>query len=326
MKSQLSELLKLFGKDRIRENEPMSLHTTFKIGGPAQYYLEVQKLEALISAVKIAKNLNLPMIIIGFGSNILVSDKGIKGLVIKNNCRKFDLIQLKGKVKDKQISFKNVFVYAESGVIVNQLVRFTIEQGLEGFEYNLGLPGTVGGAIFMNSNFPKKQSSVGDSLYSAKILTQKGETMEVDNSYFNFKYDKSILQKSKDILLSAIFKLKSSDKNDLWKKGMEASKYRGITYPDKPSAGCIFQNISLSEAIKASTPNGITSAGYLIEKAGLKGKRIGDAIVSKTHANFILNMGKAKAEEVEKLIEEVKTEVFKKFGVKLSLEIQVIGF
>ncbi|RJQ37955.1 UDP-N-acetylmuramate dehydrogenase [Candidatus Microgenomates bacterium] len=331
MNKKLQELKDVFGENRIRENELMSLHTTFKIGGPAQYYLEVDKIEDLVKAVKTANGLKIPYFILGGGSNILVSDKGFGGLVIKNNCRKFEVMQMGGRVKNNaekkwEIDLGNTLVYAESGVIMNQLVRFTIDEGLRGLEYQLGLPGTVGGAVFMNSNFPKKEAYVGDYVFKAKLLTNEGILKDADKSYFHFGYDKSFLQESNEVLLSVVFKLGRSEKKDLWDKGMEAIEHRNVAYPKMPSAGCVFRNISIAQAMNIPTPSHVTSSGYLIDKAGLKGKKVGNAMVSKEHANFIINLGGAKADDVLSLIESIKEAVFKKFGVNLEMEIKKIGF
>lgn len=326
MNTTLKTLQKEFGEARIRQNEPMSLHTTFKIGGPGEYYIDVDKGEELEKAVKIAYALSLPFFVLGGGSNIVVSDGGIKGLVVKNNCRRFEVASMTGRVRDKKIAVNNALVYAEGGVIMSQLVRFTIEQGLSGLEYQLGLPGTVGGAIYMNSNFPKKGAYVGDCVYKAILLTKEGKRKEVDKSYFRFSYDKSVLQDTGEIVLSIIFKFTPMDKKVLWEKGMEALTYRSETQPKGASAGCTFRNISIVEAVRIPTPENVTSAGYLIDKAGLKGKRVGDAMISDVHANFILNMGNAKAEDVIALVSLIKQEVYRKFGVRLSLEVKHIGF
>lgn len=326
MDKNLLELEKSLGANRVRTNEPMSAHTTFKIGGPAQYYVEAQVPQDLINAVRVASRLNLPILVLGGGSNIIITDNGIRGLVVKNNCRKFGLVNVKGKVKGKKLDLTSGRVYAESGVIMNQLVRFTIDQGLGGLEYQLGLPGTVGGAMYMNSNFPKKSTYVGDCVEAAKILTPKGEEKEVERSYFHFAYDASILQRTGEIVLSVIFKLNPEDKKTLWERGMEALNYRNETQPKGASAGCTFRNISLSQALLVPTPNNTTSAGYLIDKAGLKGKRIGNAMISPLHANFILNMGQARADDVIGLVTLIKEEVYKKFSVNLHLEVKKVGF
>lgn len=321
----LKKLQEIFGEGRVRTNEPMSAHTTFKIGGFAQFYLEVSTLKDLIEVVKITHKLKIPLFVLGGGSNIIVADNGIKGLVVKNNCRKFEIVSVLGRVKNKEIGYDKALIYAESGVIMNQLVRFATDQGLSGLEYQLGLPGTVGGAIFMNSNFPKKQTFVGDVVHSAKLITRDGEIKDVDKSYFRFGYDKSVLQETSEIVLSVLFKLEPMDKKILWERAMQALNYRESSQPKGLSAGCTFRNISIAEALTIPTPNYVTSAGYLIDKAGLKGKRIGDAMISDLHANFILNMGNAKSEDINRLVELMKEEVYKKFGVHLLLEVNNIG-
>lgn len=326
MDKKYKELEKAFGQNRIKINEPISLHTTFKIGGPAEYYIDVEKIEDLIKAINLAKKLNLKFFVLGGGSNIIVSDEGVKGLVIKNNCRRFELMGLSGKIKDQKLNMDKAMLYAESGVIMNQLVRFTIDQGLAGLEYHLGLPGTVGGAVFMNSNFPEKDVYVGDCIFQIRLLTQDGVIKDVDRSYFNFSYDQSILQKTKEIVLYVMFKMLPGDKKMLWEKGTRSLEYRRKTQPKGKSAGCTFRNISITQALSIPTPGRITSAGYLIDKAGLKGKRIGDAMVSDIHANYILNLKDATSKDVMGLIKLIQNEVFKKFKVKLVLEIQPVGF
>lgn len=322
----LDELQKTFGDQRVRTNESMSKHTTFKIGGSAYYYLEVEKVDELVKAVAMAWKLGLPVFILGGGSNIIVSDKGIEGLTIKNNCRAFSVLGVSGQVKNKTLGVRSALVQAESGVIMNQLVRFTVEEGLEGLEYQLGLPGTVGGALFMNSNFPRKGVYVGDCVHRAKLLTAKGEIKEVGKDYFQFAYDKSILQRTYEIVLSVVFTLSAGDRKVLWERGMEALTYRNDTQPKGASAGCTFRNISIAEATEIGTSKSITSAGYLIDKAGLKGFRVGGAQISDKHANFILNVGNARAEDVVELVKTIKQTVLKKFGVHLTLEVCTVGF
>lgn len=330
MEKKIRELEKTFGTNRIRRNEPMSAHTTFKIGGNAEIYIDIDKIEDIVKTIRVCHKLELPVFVLGGGSNIIVSDNGIKGVVIKNNCRRFEVARVSGKIKNKSASWRidvsEAFVYVEGGVLMNQLVRFTIDQGLSGLEYQLGLPGTVGGAIYMNSNFPLKGQYVGDSLYSAKIITRDGIVKDVDRAYFRFAYDKSILQETSEILLSVIFRLEPMDKKVLWERGTEALEYRTRTQPKGSSAGCTFRNISISEASRIPTPNVITSAGYLIDQSCLKGKKVGDAMISDKHANFILNLGNAKAEDVIKLVDLMKSTVFKNFGVKLQMEVKTVGF
>ncbi len=326
MSTKLQELEKVFGSNRIRIGEPMSAHTTFKIGGPAEYYVDTDKTDDIVKAVQITKKLGIPFFIFGGGSNIIVADHGIKGLVLKNNCRKFDVMTMSGRVRDQKIDVDKALVYAESGVIMSQLVRFAIDQGLGGLEWQFGLPGTVGGAVCMNSNYPRKGAYVGDCVYRAKLVTKDGDIKEVDNAYFRFAYDYSVLQETGEIILSVTFRLKPEDKKVLLEKATDALTHRGESQPKGASAGCTFRNISIVEALRIPTPDQITSAGYLIDKVGLKGKRIGDAMISDKHANFILNMGNAKAQDIIALTTLIKEEVGRKFGVKLHMEVKTVGF
>ena len=219
-----------------------------------------------------------------------------------------------------------VFVEAESGVNTNALVRFTVEAGLQGLEMHLGLPGTVGGALYMNSKWTKPVGYIGDAVYQAVLLTPTGEVTTVPQSYFRFGYDQSILQQSQDLVLSAVFALTPAQKDDLWKIANASMAYRRISQPQGVfSPGCTFRNISKAQAIALSTPEQSTSAGFLLDHAGLKGLTIGDAQISKVHANFITNLDKAKADHVVQLIEKAKTKVKDQFGVTLEEEIVRVG-
>lgn len=326
MNKFIAEIEAQVGEKKVRINEPMNLHTTFKIGGAAEYYIDISSVDDFVVIYRIAKKHQVPIFVFGGGSNIIVSDKGISGLVIKNNCRKFEIFQAKGSIKKSKIDIDEAYIKAEAGTIMNQLVRFTIDNSLSGLEYQMGLPGTVGGGIFMNSNFPKEKSFVGDSVWSVMLLADKGDIKTVGKSYFRFAYDSSILQETNEIVLSAVFKLKKMDKEELNKRAMGALTYRTSSQPKGASAGCTFRNISIVEAMTVPTPGNVTSAGYLIDKAGLKGKRIGDAMVSPLHANFILNIGVARAEDVSELTKIIKEEVLRKFGVHLHFEVRTVGF
>lgn len=309
----------------IKQNEQMSMHTSVKIGGPAEYYVAVDKIDYLIKAVKIGRELGLRVFVFGGGSNIIVSDSGIKGLVIKNNCRKFDIASMKGTIKSGAMDVSYALVSAEAGVLMNQLVRFTIEQGLSGLEYSLGLPGTVGGAVAMNANYPKRNVFVGDAVHRVLVLREDNEVLELDRDALGFSSGRSALQDTENIILSVIFRLTPSDKTVLWERGTEAVTYRNETGPKGVTSGCTFRNIGLSSAMRIPTPGHTTSPDYLIERAGLKGKRVGDAVVSESNPNYILNMGQATAHDVLELVKLVTSEVHKKFGVQLSMEVKVIG-
>lgn len=324
MNAALDQFQKLFG-DRIKLNEPLSNHTTFRIGGPADIFFNAQTTEELVNSIVEARRLSLPIFILGGGTNILIGDMGIRGIVIKNNTGRIVTRGIKGSVKSGEAS-GDVYVEADSGVIFNRLVRFTIEEGLQGIEMHLGLPGTVGGAIYMNSKWTKPEGYVGDSVYQAEILTSDGKRTVVPKNYFQFAYDSSSIQKTNEVVLSVIFEFHSDTKERLWKIATESMTHRRNTQPQGvKSAGCIFRNISKANAITYGLPNQTTSAGFLIDHAGLKGVTQGDAQISPVHANFIINRGKAKASDVIQLIDRAKEQVKKQFNIELQEEIQRVG-
>lgn len=324
MEKKLEQLKKILGA-RIKENEPLARYTTFKIGGPADLFYDAKTTEELVEAMRAARKAQVPLFILGGGTNILVGDRGIRGLVIKNSTNRIAIAGAKGKFESGE-NKGTVFVEADSGVIMNKLVRFTIEEGLSGLEMQLGLPGTVGGAMYMNSKWTKPDGYVGDSVYQATILTYSGEVQVVPRSYFQFGYDKSILQESADIVLRVVFALKRESKEKLWEIANSVMAYRRETQPQGVfSPGCTFRNIASSDAISIPTPNHTTSAGFLVDHAGLKGRRVGETQISPIHANFIINLGKAKASDVVKLIEIARDEVKKQYGVTLREEIVRVG-
>lgn len=311
--------------ERAKENYPLGPLTTFKIGGPADLYYEARTADELLTAIQASRKYGIPVFILGGGSNILIADKGIRGLVIKNITRQ---ILIKGVKSQKQggKEQKTVFVEAESGVPMNLLVRFTVDEGLSGLHMHLGLPGSVGGALYMNSKWTHPTGYVGDCVYQARIITKDGEEKIVPRSYFHFAYDTSSIQKSEDIVLSVVFSLIAGDKDSLWAIANESISHRKNTQPQGVfTAGCTFRNLSMTEALRAATPDGTQSAGYLIDHAGLKGVRVGDAMISPMHANFIVNTNKATAQDVIELIEIARAKVKEQFGIVLTEEIQRVG-
>lgn len=324
MDTALTKLQSVLGT-RLRENEPLARYTTFKIGGPADYFYEAQSKDEFVAAVLAARETGLPLYIIGGGTNLLIGDKGIRGIVIKNSSQNITIRGIRGSMEPGS-SKKTVFVEADAGVPMNKLVRFTIEEGLAGLEMQLGLPGSVGGAVYMNSKWTKPVGYVGDVLYQAEILTPSGEIKAVRQDYFHFAYDYSSLQKTGDIVISVTFALLQDNKEKLWETANTSIGYRRETQPQGVfSAGCTFKNISKAAALTASTPELTTSAGFLVDNAGLKGKRQGDAEISPVHANFIINRKNATAADVVELIELAKRAVKEKFGVDLEEEIVRVG-
>ena len=315
----------MVGVNDLLKNEPLAAYTTLKIGGPADYFYDAKTVDDFVSAILLGRKRKLPVFVLGGGTNILIADRGIRGLVIKNSTH---AITIRG-AKGKHIGGKSdelVFVAADSGVVMNHLIRFTIDAGLAGLEMQLGLPGTVGGAVYMNSKWTHPVGYVGDVVYQAEILTPDNERKHVPRSYFQFAYDSSYIQKTNDIVLSVVFALRSDAKEHLWEVADKSIAYRRQTQPQGvKSPGCTFRNISQAEALSVPTPNYTTSAGFLIDHAGCKGVRVGDAEISSVHANFIVNRGQATAADVVQLIEMVRTNVQKKFGVRLEEEIVKVG-
>jgi len=324
MKEQYKKIIEKFG-NKIKQDIVLAPYTTYKIGGPADLFFDAQTKEELCDVIVAAHTLHIPYFLLGGGTNILVGDKGFRGLVIKNNTNQITVVGMKGKA-GKDAHTESVYVEADSGVLFNRLVRFTVEEGLGGLEMHLGLPGSVGGAIYMNSKWMQKKAFVGDVVHQGIILDDKNTIKIVPRSYFQFQYGKSFLQESTDIVLSVVFSLTKANKDELWKIANESVSYRQKTQPQGfPTAGCVFKNISLADALSQGTPDHTTSTGRLIDVVGLKGKKIGDAEFSPVHANFIVNHGHATANDVIELMQIAKKKIQETFGITLTEEIQKVG-
>lgn len=317
------------GELRVLENEPLAKYTYFKIGGEAKLFFAAKNLDDLLLALKTASKLQLPFVVIGGGANMLISDKGFNGLVIKNRADGIKLAGFKGSIDKTGRSIKSAFVSAASGTLMNQLARFTIDQGFEGLEFLLSVPGTVGGGLKINAHYQVEQGQfIGNHLVSADIFDPKSqEVRKVENSYFEFDYDKSKIQSTGEIVLEAVFKVSTSkNKEELWQKAMEGVKLRNEEQPvGIACSGCVFRNISHDNAMRLVTPNLTTSTGYIIESLGLKGTKIGGAEVSPKHANYILNTGTATADDVLKLIDLIKQKAKKTYSLDLKEEIFYVG-
>jgi len=308
-----------------QKNVSLKDYTTFKIGGRAKYFCIVSTKPGLVGAIKLAKKMKLPIFILGAGSNLLISDKGFNGLVIKiENCKlkvEFCDSRTKRKKKTKSSShIKNCKVNAEAGVPLNKLVSVSAEKSLSGMEWAAGIPGTVGGAVYGNAGaFGKSMKDVIKTVTVLKIpnsksqIPNKFQTKKYKNKECRFGYRDSIFKKRKDlIIISATLQLKKGKKKEIGNIMEEYLEYKKKTQPlNFLSAGSVFKN-----------PKNF-SAAELVEKCGLKGKKIGNAKFSEKHANFIVNLGGATAQDVKKLINLAKKSVKKKFGVVLEEEIQI---
>src|SRR3990167_10061999 len=222
------------GPLRVLENEPLSKHTYFKIGGPARLFFEAKNVEDLKLAIATAFEQKVSYVVLGGGANVLVSDKGFDGLVIKNRAAEIKLVGVKGTIDKNGRGIKNALVWSASGTPMNQLARFTIDQGLEGLEFLLSVPGTVGGGIKINAHFNvEKHEFIGNRLMSAALFDLKtGTTKSVNHDYFDFSYDHSKIQETDEIVLEAIFKLdKAKDQGDLWQKAMDGITRRNEEQP-----------------------------------------------------------------------------------------------
>lgn len=299
----LKTLQKELGEDRVKQNVSLSLYSTFKVGGPAEYYFSAQTDDDIVNSYRVAKELDLNYHIFGGISNVVIGPEGIKGLVVRNQ------VSYK-KVIDENDDY--VVVRVSGGYNMTRLAKETADEGWEGLEYHFGLPGSVGGGIAMNSGWYAHEPDkyVGDPLVKALIIKADGTTQEVGHDYFNFAYDYSVLRDTKEILVWADFKLEKADPTVLQQHGKDAVEHRKATQPHGiPTSGCFFQNV-----------DGV-SAGKLIDESGLKGYSIGGAQVSEKHANFIENTGDATAEDVQELVEHVKNVVKEKKGVNLEAEV-----
>lgn len=327
-RSRYNDFIKNLGSDRVLRDLRMSRFTSFRLGGPVDLFFKALTSADLIKAVSVAERLQIPFFVMGGGTNLLVTDRGFRGLVIKNETNQIRLIAYKGGKlhDDKKLSISQVLYEVEGGVMVNRLVRFTLDQGLKGLEYFLGQPGTVGGAVWINAHNMHENKFIGNSIIAGKIFNVKKGIQTVDRNYFKFGYDTSILQSSKDLVLSITFEFTVSDSQRLWQIGNEVLKFRRETQPTgEYSAGCTFRNISKSDAIRLATPEFTCSAGYIIESLGLKGKSEGKVQFSPSHANFIVHQGDGRASDVLNLISLAKEKAKKKYALDLKPEIVILG-
>jgi UDP-N-acetylmuramate dehydrogenase len=298
-----------FGPDRVHQDAPLAPLTTFKVGGPADWLLELHGGNELKQAAAIARQAGMPLIALGGGSNVLVSDAGVRGIVVRVHG---------GEVRTVDASR----VRADAGVTINGLVRWTIGRGIAGLEAWAGTPGTVGGAVFGNAHF--RGRLISELIDRVTLVTADGAVADLPVSEMEFGYDYSRLHRTREVVVSADFQVSSGDPAALRAVARESLAFRKRTQPlESASAGCIFQN---PDPARDRIPAGIpASAGALVDRAGLKGAREGAARVSPTHANFIVNEGGATAREIRLLIERCKTAVGTQFGVTLREEIVYLG-
>jgi UDP-N-acetylmuramate dehydrogenase len=293
----------------LKRNVPLAPFTTFKIGGPADLLYEADTADDLAEAIVTARRAQVPYFVLGLGANILVSDKGVRGLVIRN-------------VATHSAFHDDGRVRVESGAVMSKLIPEAVRRGWSGLEHYVGIPSTVGGAIWQNLHFlspaPERERTmfIAEVFESAELLTEESERKTVDKEYIRFGYDDTIFHHRKDIALAATFKLEKGDPAVMHRIMQENLSWRGSRHPWlewHPSAGSIFKKIE-----------GV-GAGRLVDQCGLKGFRIGDAQISYIHANIMVNLGEATSDEVIELVRYAQKSVKDKFGYELEPEINFVG-
>ncbi len=296
-------------RSRLHVRAPLAPFTTFRIGGPADVLYEANSSDDLAVAITAARALDVPWFVLGLGANILIADAGVRGLVIRNRATAHSISE-------------SGLLWSESGTIMQDVVLETVRLGWSGLEHYVGIPSTVGGALWQNLHFlspaPERDRTmfIADVFESCEILGEDGHRRTVRADYINFGYDQSVFHHTRDVVLSATFALTRAHPAELHRILQENLSWRGSRHPwlaIHPSAGSIFKKIE-----------GI-GAGRLIDQCGLKGFRVGDAQISHIHANILVNLGAATAADVRALITHAQHAVHQKFGYTLEPEIGFIG-
>ncbi len=285
----------------VRRSVSLRRHSSFMIGGRADYFFAARTEKDLLAGLRFARERSLSYYVIGAGTNMLFADAGFRGLILKN--------EIQGIEKGPEGRLAVL-----SGTPLSDLVNFTLEEGYEGLEFAAGIPGTVGGAVFGNAG--AWGNCIGDRLEEAVLLDGEGDAAAVRNQDLGFGYRQSILKASHRTVLSAVFRLKSADRGRIREKIQENLGKRKSPYPSPKMAyaGSFFKNPIMPDGTKVA-------AGILLEKVGAKNLEIGGAAVYSEHANFIINRGRARAEDVLRLADELKKRVKKEFGITLVEEV-----
>jgi len=297
---------------RLRRDEPLAPYTTFRIGGPADLLFEATSSDALADAVLAARENDVPYFVLGLGANVLVGDRGVRGLVIRNIAQHHDFRE-EGEA---------CHLWTESGATIKTLIQESVARGWSGLEHYVGIPSTVGGAVWQNLHFlspaPERERTmfIAEVFESCEILSEENERKIVRADYVNFGYDDSVFHHRRDIVLAATFRLQRGEQAVLHRILQENLSWRGGKHPWldwHPSAGSIFKKME-----------GV-GAGRLVDQCGLKGFRHGGAQISHIHANIMVNLGGATAKDVRELIDLAQKTVERECGVHLEPEIGFIG-
>jgi UDP-N-acetylmuramate dehydrogenase len=294
---------------RVGRDVPLAPLTSFQVGGPADWLVEPRTSDEIVAALQLAHRFRVAVTVLGGGSNVLVADHGVRGLVLRPRGGAIS------QVDERHIR-------ADAAATINGLVRWTISHGVAGLEAWAGTPGTVGGAIVGNAHFSGRL--IGDRVTEVRVAARDGRIAELQQSEMSFGYDRSRLQETGEVLLSAVFRVTRGDVAQLRETARASLAFRKGTQPlAAHSAGCVFQN---PQRGRDAVPDGIPwSAGALVDRAGLKGASVGGAHVSHVHGNFIVNDGSATARDVRILIEQCRNQVRQQFDVELREEIVYLG-
>lgn len=314
---ELYKQLKQYG--RVKVNAPLAKFSNFKIGGPADFLIAVNETAKLVSLLNYLSGEGIDYFILGGGSNVLFPDDGIRGVVIK--------------IKNQKLKIKNQTVEVDAGVELNELVRFSIQNKLTGLEWAAGIPGTVGGAIRGNAgaHYAFTGGEVKDTIQTV-TMWRNGEVLELAMPECEFGYRDSIFKHGTDVALSSGFELKRGDPKESLIMTQQIVAERQKKQAHAPSAGSFFKNLMLEQwpgDLKQLPPRFLDykkiSAGWLIEQCNLKGSRVGGAMVSAEHGNFIINVNKATQADVLKLVEKIKSTVYTTFKIELVEEVQIVS-
>lgn len=301
---QLADLQRIAGEQAVRLQEPMSAHTTFRIGGPADYFVEAGSESVLKELLLLCRETETPFFILGNGSNLLVSDEGYRGVMI--SLRGFDEISFR---EGENTEAGKTIMTAGSGVLLSKAAMQAAERGLTGFEFAGGIPGTLGGAVTMNAG--AYGGEIRDVILSARVMTKAGDVRELSAEELDLSYRHSIIQEKDLIVLSADFAFAHGDEEQIKEQMRQLNTQRREKQPlEYGSAGSTFKR-----------PEGYF-AGKLIQDAGLKGYRSGDVMVSEKHSGFVVNVGKGTCGDAMRVIEHVQRTVYEQFGVELELEVK----
>ena len=298
--SILEGLCQILGEQNVKENEPMKKHTTFRVGGPADYFVTPESASQVQDTIIFLKENEVPYYIVGNGSNLLVGDRGYRGVIIQ-------IYQ-----KMNQIRTQGEYIYAEAGALLSKIAAEALAQELTGFEFASGIPGTLGGAVMMNAG--AYGGEIKQVVQEATVLTPAGELAKLTVDEMELAYRSSVFSKNGDIVLSAVLKFEKGDKEAIRARMDELKEQRITKQPlEYPSAGSTFKR-----------PEGYF-AGKLIQDAGLRGFQVGGAQVSEKHCGFVINKENATAADIVSLMEQVSDKVEAKFGVCLEPEVKRLG-